>query len=97
MIRVLVPSDTRARTFRYEPTGAMASPLPMMARTVALVPMPVDAAGLWPKPSMAGAKRHGCSPKTVASVDFCKKKRHSRHGINFFDYLCPYKYNYLKT
>ena len=45
----------------------------------------------------AGAKRHGCNPGTVASVDFCKKKRHSRHGINFFDYLCPYKYNYLKT
>lgn len=75
----------------------MASPLPMMARAVALVPTPVDAAGLWPKPSAAGAKRHGCSPRTVASVNFCKKKRHSRHGINFFDYLCPYKYNYLKT
>lgn len=75
----------------------MASPLPMMARAVALVPTPVDAAGLWLKPSTAGAKRHGCSPRTVASVDFCKKKRHSRHGINFFDYLCPYKYNYLKT
>jgi len=52
----------------------MASSLPMMVRAVALVPTPVDVAGLWPKPSTAGAKRHGCSPKTVASVDFCKKR-----------------------
>lgn len=75
----------------------MASPLPMMARAVTLVHTPTDAAEPWSKPSTAGAKRHGCSPRTVASVDFFLKKRHSRHGINFFDYLCPYKYNYLKT
>lgn len=75
----------------------MASLLPMKARAVTLVPTPADAAGLCPKPSTAGAKWHGCSPRTVASVDFCKKKRLSRHGINFFDYLCPYKYNHLKT
>jgi len=66
----------------------MASPLPMMERTVALVPTPVDAAGLWPKPSTAGAKRHGCSPRTVASVDFFqkitpKKARNSRMMLLF--------------
>lgn len=44
-----------------------------------------------------GRKTAWLQPRTVASVNFCKKKRHSRHGINFFDYLCPYKYNYLKT
>lgn len=75
----------------------MASPLPMMARAVALVPTSTDAAGLWPKPSTAGAKGMASVPMAVASVDFCKKKRYSRHGINFFDYLCPYKYNHLKT
>lgn len=75
----------------------MASPLPMMARAVTLVPTPADAAGLWAKPSTAGTKGMASAPRTVASVDFCKKKRYSRHGINFFDYLCPYKYNHLKT
>ena len=87
MIRALVTFDTSLRTFRYEPAGVMASPLPMMARAVALVPTPVDAAGLWPKPSTADAKRHGCNPGTVASVDFSMKRTHKKAKNSEIEHL----------
>ena len=74
MIRALVTFDTSLRAFRYEPAGVMASPLPMMARAVALVPTPADAAVVWPKPSTAGANGMASAPRTVASVDKKKKK-----------------------
>lgn len=44
-----------------------------------------------------GRKTAWLQPQDGGIGQFIMKKRHSRHGINFFDYLCPYKYNYLKT